>query len=94
MRRLIGVLLAMAVVLMIAYALVSSGPDVPDSSVLVVPVSGQLTDAPALDALGQLLAPGPALPTLVLQLDKAAADPRVTALLLHIRPLEIGFAQI
>ena len=51
MRRLIGVLLAMAVVLMIAYALVSSGPDVPDSSVLVVPVSGQLTDAPALDAL-------------------------------------------
>ncbi len=94
MRRLIGVLLATAVVLMIAYALVSSGPDVPDSSVLVVPVSGQLTDAPALDTLGQLLAPGPALPTLVLQLDKAAADPRVTALLLHIRPLEIGFAQI
>ena len=46
MRRLIGVLLAAAVVLMIAYALVSSGPQVPDSSVLVLEVAGELGEAP------------------------------------------------
>ncbi len=94
MRRLIGVLLAAAVVLMIAYALVSSGPQVPDSSVLVLEVAGELGEAPPLDALQQFLAAGPALPTLVLQLDKAAADPRIEGVLLHLRPVQAGFAQI
>jgi protease-4 len=94
MRRLIGVLLAATVVLMIAYALVSSGPHVPDSSVLVLEVSGELGEAPPLDALQQFLAGGPALPTLVLQLDKAAADPRVEGVLLHLRPVQAGFAQL
>jgi protease-4 len=94
MSRLIGILIAVGVALAIAYALVSSGPEVPDSSVLVMEIGGELTDAPALDTFEQLFASGPALPTMVLQLDKAAADERISAVLLHLRPLGLGFAQI
>ena len=94
MRRLIGVALAMAVVFMIGFALVSSGPDVQDSSVLVVEIGGELVEAPPVDALEQFLSRGPALPTLVLQLDKAGADDRIDAVLLHLRSLRAGVAQL
>ena len=94
MRARTSVLIAAAAALVIAYALYSSGPRVPDSSVLVVELSGELVEAPPLDSLSQLLARGPALPTMILQLDKAAADERIDGLLVHVRPLSIGYAQL
>ena len=95
MGRLIGIAIAAAATLSIAfYFYISSGPTIPDSSVLVLEVGGVLPDAPAVDTLDQLLADGIALPTLVLQLDKAAADARISAVLLQVRPLAAGFAQL
>jgi len=94
MRRLPLFLLAAAVVIAIGAAILRSGPDVPDSSVLVIPLAGELEEAPAVDSLQQLLARGPALPTLLLQLAKAAADPRIEAILLHVNPLQVGYARL
>ena len=94
MRRLIGSAVAILVVLGIAIALWSSGPRIPDGSVLVVELSGDLSEAPPLDALSRLSARGPALPTLLLLLEMATVDERVAAVLLHIRPLQVGCARI
>jgi protease-4 len=94
MRRLIGFLAATLVVGLIAYALYSAEPRIPDRGVLVVELSGNLEEAPPLDAIAQVTARGLALPTVLLQLEKAAADRRIVAVLLHIRRLELGFARI
>jgi protease-4 len=79
---------------MIGYALSRAGPEIPEESVLVLELAGQLEEAPPVDTLQQFVARGPALPTLLLQLEKAAADPRIKAVLLHIRALEIGYARV
>jgi protease-4 len=94
MRRLALLLLAAAIAIAIGAAILRSGPDVPDSSVLVIRLTGELEEAPAVDSLQQLLARGPALPTLLLQLAKAAADPRIEAILLHVHPLQVGYARL
>lgn len=94
MRRPIVWLLALAVVAMIAVALWSARVHVPDNSVLVLELAGDLDEAPPRDFLSQLNARGPALPSLLLLLDMAAADPRVTAVLVHVKPLQIGYARI
>ena len=94
MRRLITLLLVLGVAVMIGYALSRAGPGIPEESVLVLEFAGQLEEAPPVDTLQQFVARGPALPTLLLQLEKAAADPRIKAVLLHIRALEIGYARV
>lgn len=94
MRRLIGFLVATLVVGLIAYALYSAAPRIPDRGVLVVELSGNLEEAPPMDAVAQVTARGLAQPTVLLQLEKAAADRRIVAVLLHIRRLELGFARI
>jgi protease-4 len=94
MRRLIGFFVATLVVGLIAYALYSAAPSIPDRSVLVIELSGELEEAPPLDAIAQVTARGLAQPTVLLQLEKAAADRRIVAVLLHIRRLELGFARI
>ncbi|MFQ5513014.1 MAG: signal peptide peptidase SppA [Myxococcota bacterium] len=94
MRRLLAVLLVTLVAGVIFYVLIYARPQIPESSVLVLELGGRIEEAPALDALEQLLARGPALPTLVLQLEKAAADDRIEAVLLHVRGLEANYARI
>jgi protease-4 len=94
MRRVIGFLLATLVVGAVAYALYTAAPRVPDRGVLVIELAGNLEEAPPLDAVAQLTARGLALPTVLLQLEKAAADRRIVAVLLHVRTLGIGFARI
>jgi len=79
---------------MIAFALFSSGPEVPDSSVLTIELGGPVAEMPPMDPIERFFSQGLALPTLILQLDKAAADPRIQAVLFHIRPLQGGFAQV
>jgi hypothetical protein len=93
MRRMITIALVLGVAAMIGIALLRTGSQIPEQSVLVLELGGQLEEAPPLDTLQQLSARGPALPTLLLQLEKAAADARVQAVLLHIRALDIGRAR-
>ncbi len=95
MRRGVAVMIALLVVALIAGSLLSSGGDgIEDGSVVVVELSGPLSDTPAIDALDQLLAEGAALPTLLLQLEKIAADERIEALLVHVRDLQAGWAHV
>jgi protease-4 len=94
MRRLITIALILGVAVMIGYALLRSGPRIPETNVLVLELGGRLEEAPAIDALQQLIARGPALPTLLLQLEKAAADRRINAVLMRIRALDIGYARV
>ena len=75
-------------------ALWQSGPRIPEGSVLVVELAGQLAEAPPVDTLSRLNARGPALPTMLLLLEMAGADERISAVLLHIRSLDIGYARI
>ena len=85
-----------AVALVVAVALFSSGVSIPEGSVLVVELGGELPEAPAADLLDRLSGSGGAmaLPTLLLQLDKARVDERVAAVLLQIRPLDVGYARL
>ena len=94
MRRLITIALILGVAAMIGYALLHSGPRIPEPSVLVLELGGRLEEAPSVDALQQLMARGLALPTLLLQLEKAAADLRIKAVLMRIRALDIGYARV
>jgi protease-4 len=94
MRRLLGFFVAMLIVALIGFALYRSGPSLPDRGVLVIELGGELEEAPPVDAVARFTARGPALPTVLLQLEKAAADPRVVAVLLHLRPLRVGYARI
>ncbi|MEE9281540.1 MAG: signal peptide peptidase SppA [Myxococcota bacterium] len=94
MRRLVITLVAVLVVLAIGIALLQTGPRIPEGSVLTVELSGDLAEAPPVDTLARLTSRGPALPTLLLALEMASADERVSAVLLHIRPLRVGYARI
>ncbi len=93
MRRPIVWLLALAAAGMIAAALWSARARVPDNAVLVLELGGELDESPPRDLLGQWQARGPALPSLLLLLDMAAADARVKAVLVHLRPLAVGYAR-
>ena len=66
----------------------------PDNAVLVLELGGELDESPPRDLLSQWQARGPALPSLLLLLDMAAADARVKAVLVHVRPLQVGYARI
>jgi protease-4 len=92
-QRLALAFLLVLVVIGITWAMLTSGPKIPDGSVLALELAGEFEELPPTDLLGQLVARGPALPTLLLQLDKAAADERIAAVLLHIRPLRLGWAR-
>ncbi len=94
MRRPIIWILSIAVAAMIGSALWAARTRVPENSVLVLELGGELEEAPPRDLLGKWRATGPALPTLLLLLDMAAADSRVQAVLVHVRPLSIGYARI
>ncbi len=94
MRRLIGGGAAVLVALVIGMALWQPGPRIPEGSVLVLELSGQLAEAPPVDTLSRLTARGPALPTLLLLLEMAGADERISGVLLHIRSLNVGYARI
>ena len=94
MRRFVVILLGVLVVLMVLWSLFSTRPHVASDSVLVVELSGDLEEVPPVDPLSRFSARGPALPTLLLQLDMAAADPRVRGVLVHLRPLGIGYARV
>jgi protease IV len=84
-----------AVALVVAFALFSSGVRIPEGSVLVVELGGELPEAPAVDFLDRIGGSGGmALPTLLLQLDKARVDDRIAAVLLQIRPLDVGYARL
>jgi protease-4 len=61
---------------------------------LVLEMGDTLEEAPPVDTLDRLFARGLALPTLILQLDKAAVDERIVAVLLHIRSLQAGYASL
>jgi protease-4 len=94
MRRLVVLALAALVVGMLAYALFGTGPDIPDSAVLLVELDGELEEAPPLDPLDRFTARGPAVATLLLQLDKARVDRRIAGVLVHIRGLRTGYAHV
>jgi len=96
MRRRSRLLIAaLAVVTLgVALALFSAGVSIPDRSVLVVELGGPMPEAPPVDLLDRMSGGGIALPTLLLQLDKARVDERVAGVLLRIRPLEIGYARL
>jgi protease-4 len=87
-------LVALAVAVAIAAALWAARTKVPDGAVLVLELSGEIEDAPPRDLLAQYTARGPALPTLLLLLDMAAADSRVQAVLVEIGPLRVGYARL
>lgn len=93
MRRTALVVLSFLVLAGITFTILRSGPHIDDNSVLTLDIGGQFAEAPPTDALARLMASGPALPTLLLQLEKAAADERIRGVLLHIRPLQLGYAR-
>jgi protease-4 len=93
-RRLFGATLAALVVAMIAVSLLTAGPRIPERAALLLELEGDLEEVPPRDALAQLTARGPALPTLLLLLDMAAADARIRGVLVHLRSLDAGYAQI
>ncbi|MEE8557958.1 MAG: signal peptide peptidase SppA [Myxococcota bacterium] len=94
MRRVVVIFFVVSLGLSLAFALYRPAPDIPSAGVLVVELGGALAEAPPVDRVSQLLAPGPALPTILLQLEKAALDDRVRGVLIHIRPLGIGYARV
>jgi protease IV len=94
MRRSVVAALVVAVLLMVGFALWVARHHVPDHSVLVLELEGDLEEAPPRDLLSQLTARGPALPTILLLLDMAAADARVDGVLVHVKALRVGYARL
>jgi protease-4 len=94
MRRSLVGILTLVVVAMIAVALWVSRSRLPEHSVLVLELEGDVEDEPPRDLLAQWNARGPALPTLLLLLDMAAADERVDGVLLDVRTLSVGYARL
>jgi protease-4 len=94
MRRSLLGLLALVIVAVVALAVWAARTRVAEHSVLVVELEGELEEQPPGDFLSQLQARGPALPTLLLLLDMAAADARVDGVLLHVKPTKIGYARM
>jgi protease-4 len=94
MRRFSLMFLGALVVLLIAWSLFSARHRIPENGVLVVELGGELEEIPATDPLARFSARGPALPTLLLQLDMAAADARLAGVLVHLRGLGVGYARV
>jgi len=94
MRRFFVMLLGVLVVLLVVWSLFTAGHRIPAGGVLVVELAGQLEEIPAIDPLARFTARGPALPTLLLQLDMAAVDARLAGVLIHLRGLSVGYARI
>ena len=94
MRRPAIAVLVLAVVVMVGFALWVARHHVPDHSVLVLELEGDMDEAPPRDLVSQFTARGPALPTVLLLLDMAAADTRVDGVLVHIKALRIGYARL
>src|SRR5437868_805270 len=93
-----GVFAALVLVAFVAivYALATAGrPTVPDNSVLVLNVSGDLPDYVAEEPLAKAfgLKPGQSFTGLLTQLRKAKIDSRVSAILLDIDFPGIGWAK-
>jgi protease-4 len=87
-------MLVLLVVAMIGVAVWAVRHRLPDHSVLVLDLEGDLEEEPPRDLIAQWTARGPALPTVLLLLDMAAADKRVDGVLLHIKSLRIGYARL
>ena len=94
MRRSLVATLTVLVVAMIAAALWISRSRLPEHSVLVLELSGDIEDEPPRDLLAQWNARGPALPTLLLLLDMAGADSRVDGVMLKLGSLKVGYARL
>jgi protease-4 len=94
MRRWLTLIVTLVVAIAIAAALYRAGDNVPERAVLVLELGGEIEEIPSADLASRLLARGPALATLVLQLDKAVADERIVGVIAHLRPLEVGFARL
>jgi protease-4 len=94
MRRSVLALLVLAVVVAIGFALYAVRHHLPDHSVLVVKLEGEVDEAPPTDLVGQWTARGPALPTLLLLLDMAAADARIDGVIVHEKSLAVGYARL
>ena len=94
MKRLVGAVLIALVAAMFFLPLYSPAPDVPDGGILVLELEGRIEESPALDPLAQFAARGPALPSLLLLLDMAAADERIEQLVVRVRPLDCGYARL
>ncbi|MFI5314653.1 MAG: signal peptide peptidase SppA [Myxococcota bacterium] len=94
MRRSVAGMLVLLVAVMVGLALWAVHRRLPDHSVLVLELEGDIDEAPPLDLIGQWTARGPALPTLLLLLDMAAADSRIDGVLLHIKALSVGYARL
>jgi protease IV len=94
MRRSVVATLVLLVVVMVGLALWAVRRHLPDHSVLVLELEGDVDEMPPLDLIGQWTARGPALPTLLLLLDMAAADSRIDGVLLHIKTLGVGYARL
>ena len=96
MRRITRVILVM-VVLAVVWALFFArrGPDVEPGSVLVLDIQGQYVEAPEPPLLARLLAGEPRTPLLRLysELRKAERDSRLHAVVLRIRPVQMGWGK-
>src|SRR5262245_31188033 len=92
-RSLVGVL-TLVVVAMIAIALWLTRSHLPEHSVLALELEGEVEDEPPRDLLAQWNARGPALPTLLLLLDMAAADARIDGVVVSVKSLRIGYARL
>lgn len=86
--------MVLAVAVLIGVALWKARVRVPDGAVLVLNLEGDVAEAPPRDLIGQWTARGPALPTILLLLDMAAADARVRGVLVEIKPLKVGYARL
>jgi len=94
MRRSVVGMLVLLVVVMIGLALYAVRHHLSDHSVLVLELEGDLEEEPPRDLIAQWTARGPALPTLLLLLDMAAADKRIDGVLVHIKALRVGYARL
>jgi protease-4 len=94
MLRRITLLVALLAIAAIIFEVVRSSSQIPQQAVLVVPLSGTIEERPARDWLERLRARGPALPTLLLHLEKARRDERVAAVVLRLQTLDAGFARL
>jgi protease IV len=94
MRRSVLVVLSLAVAALVILVLFAVRQHLPDHSVLVLKLDGEVEEAPPTDLIGQLSARGPAFPTLLLMLDMAVADSRVDGVLLHLKTTGLGWARV
>ena len=94
MQRRVTLIVALLALAAIAYAALNTGPAIPERAALVIELSGPIEERPPIDWLDRLSARGPALPTLILQLEKARRDERIAGVVLKVRSLETGFARL